>query len=1187
MNYRLMTVARIRCFYMVLLSITVAACSDSSSQNSMLPSITPPVSAASPLPANVAMLEPGGGTMNVIVEGRSVSISVPEGAVSEALEITLDPVSTSELDALFPDRTEDPLLAFKMLPAGTQFSQPIELSMLAPSEGIAEGDLVVGALASAGVVEPLNISQSDDNGEQRLTIFVPHFSTAILSNINVGFNAIFLDGSGMQAREFSIGDVVVAKVRAFQRTDAPGGALSIDSPGTLNVAGSIVAEGGPETVNVGTANATFPSRNTTGASRVADLTTFEFTCQREGPFSIFGRLSGDLATGKEFGFTAFSSDSELVGNLGILPVSDTIEFGGNCVATVDPADPTDPDTPTDPTDPADPVPSNTQPDEIQMGILSQTQADFDNVIPQQQSPVTISLSSPSVADNRSYKIVNDAFTGNISATFQTEPFSFIQTPILGGFSPESGLGTVSCNGGPGEFSLTWNLEVTDTNAAPVTFMQVVSFSGKCEFDPLAVDDATETIVGTSVDIDFLANDKNVNSIGIDDMAQPTFFVTVDPSGIPNEVGLVPGLGAVTIEQVAANQTTKFVLRYRPTEFKTGVDKFNYFLVTDSTTSVGTVSVTIKPQEVTALDDCGLFGSLNECLNFGAGPFCSPPVATVSCGRLPGDIRGFVQPVIDDNVDSSVSSKFEVPQGANPLTPPSQNGSVRLSSSLGAVDVTINNDGTFVVDAVLDDPGFTPMGDSVTVTSATESLSFPVELEVESGEPALEVEVANGLMSEMLVSTLYSDLTTFVFTHLPTDTDAEGKPIIKGFVDNQKISQGVTIEGDSRVRMPMISAGLLEFMQQNDLQPTQDVVVTARNQAIINGIFEDEEMVDQPVNGGGGIVVRLPPTTITPPAAVCPTRPSNVRCIAGPTEVLLSPNNSSDIARYSANTGEFDGFFFGGGPAPNFGIGRGHMATQGPDNCVLYSDSEGEVHIFDSDGSRIPADGEGNIIQTGADSLLANSFANATEYTGFDFYSPDGIIWKLYLTARVDTTGNGFGDTAQLVRYDYALNGDVVLTNRTVVTEKAGGEFNHVTVRDDLIYLADDSFDSSTEAQDQIRVFDVDGNEQTALLVDSASPRQISNTFDGNLVFADFARESIRVVNSAGATIKNYLLGNNDGTGNDRTRGVYPLRNGNYLVTGFSQINRSVLDRFDGTLLPAPDGRSTIGVAIGTACLASD
>jgi hypothetical protein len=347
------------------------------------------------------------------------------------------------------------------------------------------------------------------------------------------------------------------------------------------------------------------------------------------------------------------------------------------------------------------------------------------------------------------------------------------------------------------------------------------------------------------------------------------------------------------------------------------------------------------------------------------------------------------------------------------------------------------------------------------------------------------------------------------------------------------------------------------------------------------------MNDQPVNGGGGVVVRLPPTTITPPPfQLCPTRPTNVRCVAGPEEVLLSPNNSSDIARYSAINGDFDGFFFGGGPAPNFSIGRGHMATQGPDNCVLYSDSEGEFHIFDTDGNRLAADGEGNLVETGVDSLLASTLTNATEYTGFDFHSPDGIIWHLYLTARIDTNGNGFGDTAQLIRYNYALNGDVVLTEKTVLVEQAGGEFNHVVLLDDLIYLADDSFDSSSEAQDQIRVFELDGKERKPLITDAASPRQISRTFDDHLVFADFARESARVVDATGATIRNYPLGNNDGTGNDRTRGVYPLRNGDYLVTGFRDIDRAVLDRFDGTFRLVPDGRSNIGVAIGTACLAT-
>lgn len=1194
------------------LLVLISSCSDSRVSGSSLPTVTPATPVALVLPENAAMVEPTGGTLNLMVEGQEISVLIPEGAVSEDVQISMTTLSSEALAAALPGVEAAPVVAFNLQPAGTTFDQPIEFSMTAPASEAGGIEFLVGVLESNGVVEALDIKQTVDGAETNLTFSVSHFSNAIAFPSGVNISAALEDENGEPATNFPVTEnfgVFSRKVR-YRVEQQPGGSMfeidlllqrELNEETNSGVLASSIAERGTETklvfADVLEANLESIERNARFTSGNMDVTSvtredvIPFYCARAGDFAVDAVLVGDVRV-------ASLSLTELSLTTGSLPFNNTITVQGSCVAgapPILPSGPADPDpilnptpdpilNPTpdpDPTPVVEPMPDPDSPVdtpdapvptplEMTAGILG----DISFV----DDPFDIFLTSSSLVANRSYRIVTEEVTGAINTTFSQDSFIFMGNPGQSG-TAEIKPGTVTCLLAPNDFTVTWNLEVTDTNGPdPVIFPQSVMLNGRCVTLPQAVDDAAQTTVGTPIDIDFLANDKNV---GPQDSIS-----TLSSSGEVSN----PKLGTVTFEDAVINGDTKLVFRYVPNEFAVGVDSFSYFIErSEFFESSGTVTVTISPQEITPFDECGLFGTSN-CQSFGADPFCSPPVASVSCGRLPGDIRRFSQPLLDETgIGASTPSKFELPLGGAPLTPPSDVGSVTLSSSSGSLDVTISADGTLTLNGNLSEPGFSPLGDMVTITSPLESLSFAVEQTTASGNTSLEVQSTAGLSSTMLVSTVYTDLVTFIYV-APT-ADPGSPESLKGFVDIQSISDGTSVDGDDRVSMPMISDGLREFMLENNLEPSEDIVVTARNQGSINGIFvidEDEEITEKPVNGGGGVVVFIPPETIDPPPpGVCTTRPTNVRCTAGPKEVLLSPNNSSDVARYDAITGNFDGFFFGGGPAPNFSIGRGHMATQGPDNCVLYSDSEGDIHIFDTDGSPIPADGEGNLIQTGADSLLTRAKTQATEYTGFDFHSPDDVNWQLYVTARVDSSGNGFGDTAQLIRYDYALDGDAVLANKLVIDEKPGGEFNHVTVLNDRVYLTDDSFNSSTTAQDQIRVFDLEGNELAPLLTDAASPRQLSRTFDGQLVFADFARESIRVVDTGGDTVRNYSVGNGDGTGNDRTRGVYPLRNGDYLITGFSQINRAVLDRFDGTVRLEPDGRSTIGVAVGTACLAAE
>ena len=210
------------------------------------------------------------------------------------------------------------------------------------------------------------------------------------------------------------------------------------------------------------------------------------------------------------------------------------------------------------------------------------------------------------------------------------------------------------------------------------------------------------------------------------------------------------------------------------------------------------------------------------------------------------------------------------------------------------------------------------------------------------------------------------------------------------------------------------------------------------------------------------------------------------------------------------------------------------------------------------------------------------------YLGFDFYSADGETdWKMFIAVVVDTTGNGFNDTTQLIRYDYSLSGSAVLSNPMVIatavgTNASSDAFVDVAVVGDLVYLSHADNDG---AVDRIRVFRPDGVEQTALVADLSAPRQINGTFDGGLAIVDFPLERFRITDLAsGTTRREYILGDGSNSGNDRLRGVIPLRNGDYLVSGLTDINRVVVNRYSGAIRAVPDDDGSSGQLFGRACV---
>lgn len=458
-------------------------------------------------------------------------------------------------------------------------------------------------------------------------------------------------------------------------------------------------------------------------------------------------------------------------------------------------------------------------------------------------------------------------------------------------------------------------------------------------------------------------------------------------------------------------------------------------------------------------------------------------------------------------------------------------------------------------------------------------------------PSVRIAVANGLNSQVAITpgSQYRSMTTFGFTS--SDQDAT----FSGILDNQPV-------GTDTTQLPLFSAAALAHIQQNNLVFNKIVIVLKSDNIGFanNQIFVE---VDEPPPPESAASLTTTPAALTP-QPTCPLYQVNTttRCTGGNNEALLSVNLAEEVATYNPFTGAHIDFFLqdasnGSTRTLPVIVDVGRKALQGPDNCVLYADQgqtpgSGKLLLFDGDKTHLTGDEMGNL-QTSGNSPLGTSALpllrggvqtnRVNSYLGFDFFSADGATnWKLFVVVGADSNNDGFTDTAQLIRYDYSLVGDAVLSNPMIIASDSNGSFEDVVVIGDRVYVSH----SKDGEQDTVRVFlAADGSEQAALVSNLTAPRQLAATFDGALAVVDFPLERFRIVNlQNGSTIREYVLGNGDNAGNDRLRGIAPLRNGNYLASGLSDINRSTVNRYTDRINLVGDNRSSSGVFIGRACL---
>ena len=664
-------------------------------------------------------------------------------------------------------------------------------------------------------------------------------------------------------------------------------------------------------------------------------------------------------------------------------------------------------------------------------------------------------------------------------------------------------------------------------------------------------------------------------------------------------------------------------------------------------------------QVTFWGECLAVQSNNSCDFFGGGShFCevSEPAATCNynplveppggttpqfliledANRFPATVDFSGWPQISESCTGFATERlttapnapdtmlFECEAGSpGALVPPSVSGGATIISSKDGTDdfiysVDVDANGNVVLTANLSAPigfAFDPEGDVIRFAGGgEESDTVEVFIEDADGEALTIIEAGGvqGLETRLFVSDEYDQLWTFVYVHSDQDNYDATNPVVQGVIHAQNVGQGTPTNGG--FILPLVSPELADFIVDNNLVVSEDIVISARNgtgfAAMFDGAAGGPGGPGAPPPGtpgtppavGGGVAITIPPERLIERQA-CPIYEAPIgptRCTAGTDETLLVVNGRSEIARYSPINGAFEGFYRDD-TASVFPATDGWEATQGPDNCVLYTDNSGAVLLYDAQGELITGDGNGDTSGTDPELLLASN-NGALNYRGFDFYKlPNSDTWYLYIIEMTSFQEGGFTNPrARIVRYDYSLSGDVVLSNRTIVYSGdyehfidlvVIGDQLHLTSSDEFIPFGQDEVFGAGEAR-RLQIHADGGlSELSFYAFDSEFTGQITPSFDDGILVADFGVEQFRLFDGDDpsdlqAIRQTYNLmdqGAQPGTG--EVVGIYPLRNGDYLVSGESpEIDRAVVARVPKAWELVPDGRSSEGRLIGRACL---
>lgn len=327
--------------------------------------------------------------------------------------------------------------------------------------------------------------------------------------------------------------------------------------------------------------------------------------------------------------------------------------------------------------------------------------------------------------------------------------------------------------------------------------------------------------------------------------------------------------------------------------------------------------------------------------------------------------------------------------------------------------------------------------------------------------------------------------------------------------------------------PILDDLAIATLESMNFEPTSGIAVVFYNQEDNSAFFTDSGQRTVPLAAGRG--VSLPAAQMTEPALPCEAPPSGVECAAGPREVLMAVNQNGAVTMHSPEDGSFLGNFLGGS-APNFVISNGWHLIQDPaTNCLLFSDSGNQkIAKYDTDGS-----------------LIASSYID-TAGGASTTLSPRGLGFR---NGELLVADNPLG---RILRFDGS--GGFVAELGTGL-----GRPNAVFPAPNGDVLYSDEAPSSTA--DAVRLVPATGpTVRDVIAAGLSTPYQISQLFEGNLAVANFGLNQIRIFDDGFPTVANRTIGERPPMeGNMNPRGIWPLRDGNWLATLSNGGGVAVLD----------------------------
>lgn len=569
------------------------------------------------------------------------------------------------------------------------------------------------------------------------------------------------------------------------------------------------------------------------------------------------------------------------------------------------------------------------------------------------------------------------------------------------------------------------------------------------------------------------------------------------------------------------------------------------------------------------DDISVF-ELAPCPgHFGGGNLiCEQPTTAVTFGSLPPEHRASVVRVtLPDDVGSTQVFEFNLPlplpigDDRAVVLPSRESFPVIITLPNGSFEVTQPGNALPVITDVSGEPRLED-GSSVQFGVAGQtaaSLTVPSVATV-SGPPDGQtlIREVKGLDSVVFIPEGFDRSTVIVYLNEDGETTTAGDPQARGFAIVNTGPTGTPVAGGFEV--PLVPPVLIPVIEQaGGINPLQPIVITQTvSNFPVTGFFPPDpigpslapaEADGPPVAAAAGTAMQVPLAGLTPLPAVCPARPTGVRCNAGANEHLLSTNQNGTIRRFSALDGQAAGTF---AEFPGFVANNAWKAMQAPDNCIVVSSQTTGLFMYNTTGSRIATDGAGDAVNPGSvQPLIATT---DTGVRGFTFHSPSSDVHHLYV-----------GLPTQIVRYDYSVSGTTVLSNRTVVVDEPAARFNDLAIIDGLIHASDEAPDNSAGATDLLRVYSLEGHDLGVLLDDLVTPYQVVELFDGGIGVVSFGTGEIRITDPAGNDRRRYLPDDGNAATSEAPRGLWPQRNGSYLIGGRDGIGVSSLNRHDGSL----------------------